>query len=217
MEYASRLLIPAGRNYSTTEKEALAVVWAVEQFHGYIEGFKVLIRTNHQTLKWLLSLKSPSGHLARWALKLQPYDLEVGYTPGKINVIADTLSRPPIDNLTDDVEINEIRIQIPTRSSAEIRKAQTEDAEVKKIIDAFEINDESMIRWAQPLGCSKKCCTNKTQGDTEEPQQVVSAQERGSVLQQFHDAPTTGHYGIERMLRTIATWYWLAKICIRIY
>lgn len=95
VEYASRLLTAAERNYSTTEREALAVVWAVEKFRGYIDGAKVVIGTDHQPLKWLMSLKSPSGRLARWALSLQEYNLEIIYTPGKVNVVADTLSRPP--------------------------------------------------------------------------------------------------------------------------
>lgn len=95
IEYASRLLIPAERNYSTTEREALAVVWAVQKFRGYIEGAETTVITDHQPLKWLFALKSPTGRLARWALFLQSYNLRVQYTPGKQNVIADTSSPPP--------------------------------------------------------------------------------------------------------------------------
>lgn len=76
IEYASRLLIPAERNYSTTEREALAVVWAVERFRGYIDGHVVVIGSDHQPLKWLLTLKSPSGRLVRWALKLQCFNIQ---------------------------------------------------------------------------------------------------------------------------------------------
>lgn len=77
IEYASRLLTSAERNYSTTEREALAVVWAVERFRGYIDGHQVCVRSDHQPLKWLFSLKSPSGRLVRWALKLQAYNLQL--------------------------------------------------------------------------------------------------------------------------------------------
>ena len=95
VEYASRLLTAPERNYSTTEREALAIVWAVNRFRGYLEETSVIIITDHQPLKWLMSLRSPSGRLARWALQLQPYNLQIHYTPGKANVVADTLSRPP--------------------------------------------------------------------------------------------------------------------------
>ena len=77
IEYASRLMLPAERNYSTTEREALAVVWAIQKFRGYIEGAEVTVLKDHQPLRWLLTLKSPTGRLARWALLLQSYNLNL--------------------------------------------------------------------------------------------------------------------------------------------
>ncbi|GFV63426.1 retrovirus-related Pol polyprotein from transposon 297 [Trichonephila clavipes] len=70
VEFASRLLNPAKRNYSTTEREALAVVWAVNKFRGYIDGASITVSSDHQPLRWLMKLKSPTGRLARWALQL---------------------------------------------------------------------------------------------------------------------------------------------------
>ncbi|GFU59021.1 retrovirus-related Pol polyprotein from transposon 297 [Trichonephila clavipes] len=87
IEYASRLLTPAERNYSTTEREALAVVWALKKFRGYIEGTEITVASDHQPLKWLLNLKSPTGRLARWALEIQSFNLKVQYIPGKANVV----------------------------------------------------------------------------------------------------------------------------------
>ncbi|GFS92598.1 retrovirus-related Pol polyprotein from transposon 297 [Trichonephila clavipes] len=88
IEYASRLLTPAERNYSTTEREALAVVWALKKFRGYIEGTEITVASDHQPLKWLLNLKSPTGRLARWALEIQSFNLKAQYIPGKANVVA---------------------------------------------------------------------------------------------------------------------------------
>ncbi|GFW35383.1 retrovirus-related Pol polyprotein from transposon 297 [Trichonephila clavipes] len=68
IEFASRLLNPAERNYSTTEREALAVVWALNKFRGYIDGASITVASDHQPLKWLMKLKSLSGRLDRWAL-----------------------------------------------------------------------------------------------------------------------------------------------------
>ncbi|GFS54202.1 retrovirus-related Pol polyprotein from transposon 297 [Trichonephila clavipes] len=65
VEYASKLLSSAEKNYSTTEREALAVVWALNKFRGYIEGAEITVASDHQPLKWLMNLTSPTGRLAR--------------------------------------------------------------------------------------------------------------------------------------------------------
>ncbi|GFX94771.1 retrovirus-related Pol polyprotein from transposon 297 [Trichonephila clavipes] len=59
VEFASRLLNPAESNYSTTEQEALAVVWALNKFRGYIDGASITVASDHQPLRWLMKLKSP--------------------------------------------------------------------------------------------------------------------------------------------------------------
>ena len=134
VEYASRLLNPAERNYATTEREALAVVWSVEKFRGYLESATVIVKSDHQPLRWLLSLKSASGRLARWALTLQSYDLKIEYVPGRFNVIADTLSRPPLD----EAKIGTISIDLPTDSQKKIREAQLEDPDITKIVSRHQ-------------------------------------------------------------------------------
>ncbi|GBN20563.1 Retrovirus-related Pol polyprotein from transposon 17.6 [Araneus ventricosus] len=132
IEYASRLLIPAERNYSTTEREALAVVWALEKFRGYVESQKIIIASDHQPLKWLMSIKSPSGHLAMWTLQIQSFNPKIEYTPGKVNVLADMLSRPT--NLNEDVpcDIFAVSADFPVRKSKDIRQEQLKDQELKR-------------------------------------------------------------------------------------
>ena len=93
--YISRTLCPAERNYTVTEKECLAIYWAVLKLKVYLECYHFIIVTEHQSLKWLNSIKSPSGRIARWALELMLFDYEVRYRKGKLNVVADELSRFP--------------------------------------------------------------------------------------------------------------------------
>jgi hypothetical protein len=72
--YASRVLRKAETNYSTIEKEALALVWAVGHFQPYLLGRPFTLITDHYPLTWLKSIKEPCGCLARWLLFLSKYE-----------------------------------------------------------------------------------------------------------------------------------------------
>ena len=92
--YVSRLLKGAEVHYGITEKECLAVVWAIKQFRIYIYGTKFLVVTDHSALAWLMNITEPAARLARWAIYLQAYEFEIMHRKGVIHTNADTLSRP---------------------------------------------------------------------------------------------------------------------------
>ena len=69
--YASRSFSATEKNWTTTEKECYAVLWALQYFHAYVYGVKVLIYTDHKALQWLRGIRHPNGKLARWILKLE--------------------------------------------------------------------------------------------------------------------------------------------------
>lgn len=96
--YASRTLNSSELNYSTIEKELLAIVWATKYFRPYLFGRKFKIITDHRPLQWIMNLKEPSSRLTRWRLKLSEYDYTVIYKQGKSNTNADALSRVEINN-----------------------------------------------------------------------------------------------------------------------
>ncbi|GJQ73753.1 hypothetical protein Trydic_g14085 [Trypoxylus dichotomus] len=142
VEYASRLLTSVETNYSTIEREALAVVRAVEKFRTYIEGAEVNIASDHQPFQWLFSLKTPSPRIARWTFRIQAVNMKLVYTPGKSNATADMLSRPfgKIAN-RDTSNLYLVTVEFPSLSYEEVRGQQLEDPELEKIVRALDGED----------------------------------------------------------------------------
>ncbi|KAB2623584.1 hypothetical protein D8674_038876 [Pyrus ussuriensis x Pyrus communis] len=96
--YASRTLNDAQLNYSTTEKELLAVVFALEKFRSYLIGTKVIVFSDHAALKYLLTKKDAKPRLIRWILLLQEFDLEIKDT--KENIINYKVTKKIPDDFT---------------------------------------------------------------------------------------------------------------------
>lgn len=91
--YASKKLSSAERNYSTIEKECLAVVWGIKRFHLYLYRVPFVLQTDHEPLKYMNSVKFANGRLIRWVMFLQSYTFRVEAIKGSENVGADYLSR----------------------------------------------------------------------------------------------------------------------------
>ncbi|CAN6583767.1 unnamed protein product [Malus baccata var. baccata] len=93
IHYASRTLNDAQLNYSTIEKELLAVVFALDKFRSYLLGTKVILYSDYTALKYLLTKKKVKPRLIRWMLLLQEFNIEIRDKKGSENVVADHLSR----------------------------------------------------------------------------------------------------------------------------
>ena len=91
--YASRTLNTTQANYTTTEKELLAIVFALDKFRSYLLGSKVVVFTDHAALKFLLKKPEAKPWLIRWMLLLQEFHIEICDKNGAKNLVADHLSR----------------------------------------------------------------------------------------------------------------------------
>ena len=93
--YGSRLLTKSERNYCTTRRELLAVVYFTRYFKHYLLGRKFLLRTDHGSLRWLFSFKEPEGQVARWLEALAEFQFDIEHRAGTKHLNADALSRIP--------------------------------------------------------------------------------------------------------------------------
>ncbi|KAL0553406.1 hypothetical protein IC582_007301 [Cucumis melo] len=91
--YAFRTLNQALFNYTTTEKEFLAIVFALDKFRSYIIGSPVIVYTDHAAVRYLISKKESKPRLVRWVLLLQEFNLTIKDRKGANNFVADHLSR----------------------------------------------------------------------------------------------------------------------------
>eukprot|EP00731_Ephydatia_muelleri_P000397 Em0001g397a len=106
--YASRSLAPAEKNYSQIEKEGLAVVWGVKNFHQFLFGRQFVVYSDHKPLQFLFSETKPvptmaSSRIQRWALTLSAYNYQMVFRPGKNQGNADGLSRLPLAEAPEEV------------------------------------------------------------------------------------------------------------------
>ena len=105
--FASLSLTKAERNYTVTEKECLAVLWAVEKFRGYLLREEFTVITDHSSILWLHNLKVPTGRFARWATALQAYNIKIVHRKGAFSKVPDALSRA-FDEEIDKIAVIEV-------------------------------------------------------------------------------------------------------------
>ena len=112
VSYFSKHLSKTERNYSTAERELLAIVRGVEHNRQFLYGTKFTVVTDHQPLQWLMSHKNPAARLARWIVRLEQYEFNIEYRKGSAHGNADALSRWPLKDKDEEGEddFNDIHI-----------------------------------------------------------------------------------------------------------
>ncbi|UYV68139.1 hypothetical protein LAZ67_5003162, partial [Cordylochernes scorpioides] len=187
ISYLSRTLSKAEQNYSTTEKECLAVVWAISKLRPYLYGRHFKIITDHHALCWLKNLKDPTGRLARWALKIQEYDFDIIHKSGKKHMDADGLSRGPLPE-TDWVEdyerlfLNQI--------------INEEDEFIENVKKSLKGSKRAITQnFKEENGCLYKKNPNP---EGRAWLLVVPKKRRKEIMSEFHNHMLNGHLGVAR-------------------
>ena len=135
--YGGRSLSKAERNWCTTEQECLAVVEGIKHFRTYLtRRFKIF--TDHKALKYLMDQKEAVGKLGRWSLKLMDYDFEIIHKPGKMNEVADALSRRQYTELADEANnTSPVKVYCADAKHVEIFNCQVEEESERVELELF--------------------------------------------------------------------------------
>lgn len=218
--YASRTLSRAEANYSTSEKECLAVVWATAKFRPYLYGRPFKVVTDHHSLCWLANLRDPSGRLARWSLRLQEFDITIVYRSGRKHEDADALSRAPVGH--PDMDLEEADAFLGAVSDSDFMSRQRADQELRPVIDSLEGRNSHVPRHiARELSsfCLRRGILYKknARGSDKAFLLVVPADMRDDVLLACHDEPTSGHLGYSRTLARVRQQYYWPRLSASVH
>lgn len=218
ISYASRTLSPSERNYTITELECLAIVWAVKHFRPYLYGTKFTVITDHNALRWLMSIQSPSGRLMRWSLKLQEYDMEIEHRPGRIHSNVDPLSRiEVINSIFEKVAILECDV-IPKspilvpflRKELYHEWKEEQSKEYNGIIEEINKGEEvDQYQLINDILFKYKQKEMNTRRDKYPLRLVVPSKFRKGIIEEHHNNILAGHLGIKKTYMKISSkYYW---------
>ncbi|GJW72911.1 reverse transcriptase domain-containing protein [Tanacetum coccineum] len=218
IHYASKTMTEAESNYTTTEKEMLAVVYAFEKFRSYLIMNKSVVYTDHSALKYLFNKKDAKARLLRWVLLLQEFDFSVIDTKGAENYAADHLSRleNPYENVFDPKEINET-FPLETLNTvtshddqntpwfADIANYHTRNFLIKGMSTQQKrkfFKDIKHYFWDDPY--LFRTCADQI------IRRCVFGQEALEILKACHEGPTGGHHSANITARKVfdAGFFW---------
>ncbi|XP_070032686.1 uncharacterized protein [Nicotiana tomentosiformis] len=211
--YASRTLSGAQLNYTVTEKEMLVVVFALDKFRSYLIGSKVIVYTDHATLRYLIAKKESKPRLIHWVLLLQEFDLEIRDRKVAENQVADHLSR--LEGAEKKVEVEDITETFPDE---QLLVVTLEEAPwyahianyLASGIDPYDLSsvqkkkffrDCHMYYLDEP--CLFKICVDNM------IRRCIPEIDQSSILQAFHASPYGGHFvGVRTAVKVLESGFY---------
>nr|GEV65093.1 reverse transcriptase domain-containing protein [Tanacetum cinerariifolium] len=215
--YASKTINQAETNYTTTEKEMLAVVYAFEKFRSYLIMNKSIVYTDHSALKYLFAKKDPKARLLRWILLFQEFNFKVIDTKGAENYAANHLSRleNPYENVFYPKEINE------TFPHESLNKVAHQDPSTPWFADFANYHARKFIIKGMTTQQKQKNFKDVRHyfwdypylfrtGPDQIIRRCVAGQEAIDILKACHSGPTGGYYGANYTAKKVfdSGFYW---------
>ena len=231
--YAGRVLAKAEKNYHTTERELLAVKWAVKKFRCYLHGQEFDVFTDHKPLCHVKTSKGASERMLKWILELEEQAITYHYRPGKYNIQADFLSRlyeepsEPVEWYKRKKSLETLRenfLRATTRLQLEDGEQEGEEEQLEVVLIVVAQN------WKEELAAAQKAdeelkrmwksgkleCLDglvymvSRLGNQEETRRLVVPGSRvKEVLGSCHNGLGGGHFGYSKTLQKIASrFYW---------
>ena len=211
VQYVSKQLSPGQQKWATIEREAYAIVYAVNKLRQYLLGTKFTVYTDHKPLRSLFTAEMKNARIQRWAIMLSEYGCDIEYQSGKLNVPADVLSRLAYDDTEDVVIIDSSEpTQKPeavtenalsdktteehdslTSLMTDLRQDQRDDEFLSQIVHELE-QGESLVDYVVDEGILYHIST-PVKRDTQPCMQVAIPQKHvPSILYHMHESEFGG-------------------------
>ena len=163
--YASRQLKPHEKNYPTHDLELAAIIFASKIWRHYLYGEKCKIFTDYKSVQYIFTQKDLNLRQRRWVELLSDYDCTIDYHPGRVNVVADSLSRKAQSRvnalyasrvpLLGDLRTTEVKLQMEDKKEAILANFQVRPILIDRILTA-QIEDEEVQELIQARSRGKK-------------------------------------------------------------
>jgi hypothetical protein len=207
--YASRQMSPAEKNYTTTERECLPIIYACKKFRHYLLGYDVVFHTDHDAIRYLVNKPDLSGRIARWVMLLQEFQYQIKVKPGVGNKNVDYLSR-----LEEGVINQSLTADFPDEHLFAIRVEEDMYAEIRNylkngVVPPGDAHKRRMfILKAGPYTLVQGVLFKE--GPDNRLRRCINKKESWKVLHTFHSGEEGGHFGGEATTRKIreAGYWW---------
>ena len=228
--YGSRSLTKSERKYCVTRKELLSLVFFVKHYRHYLLGRKFKIRTDHNSLRWLMKTKNPKGQVARWIDALSSYQFDVEHRPGKKHFNADAMSRIPCKQCgraENKISVRPVMMQV-TEDLDFLQKGQSDDKDISIVRTWLDKGERPAWKEVNKYGAGTKtywsqfdrlCVKNGLvcrqwleKGKLTKVQVIVPKGLKSKILKYCHDEKTGGHFGVQKTLAKVRNGYYWAGL-----